>query len=335
MAITKYPTKLRDLERILEIKHRLRREGSSYSTVTTLLAFMFAMSLFLDLFANNRSQADLNVTGFGILVAISFASYCLVKGRALSSWVGITFVVVHSIVAALVIGYSPDPLAASANLQAMPLMAMYLAWFYPKRLARPLLAACVAGIIITGTLGPGSYLDTSQALHEVIRLVLFMTLSIELGILWRSSAASDSNVDDLTGALTRNELVRDMSRELQRQRRYGTPFAIALIDLDNFKAINDLLGHSSGDDALREVVQELKVGTRATDTIYRFGGDEFVLLLPNTSAKDAQTLLSRSNEQSKHLWSWGVAGGHGDQSIETLLERADQAMFEHKTSKES
>lgn len=322
----------RATESFAELKSRIRRNGSSYSIVTTLFSFMFAVSLFLHLFASGHTRTELNLTGLGMFISIVLAAYCLVKGRLLPRWIGLAITGAQAAVTAVLLGFSTDTLSVSANFQTLPLMAIYLAWFYRKSIARTAIFISLAMIITLGVLGPGSYLDTNQALHEVIRLVLFMVLSVEIGILWKRRASSDSNTDDLTGASTRNELIRDTQRELRRNERYGTPMTVALIDLDDFKSVNDQHGHHAGDVVLTKVVDQLIDGTRCTDMVYRYGGDEFVLLLTNTREADARTLLSRLREGAPHAWSWGVAQAAVGDTTETLLNRADKEMFAHKVA---
>lgn len=318
------------LAQVSQLRNRLRREGSSYSTVTTLFALMFAVSLLLDSFNPHRSQSSVNLISAGIVASLVLALLSIVKGKDLPRWAGLTLMIAHTLVTALIIGFSTTSQSVTTNLQEMPLIAFYLAWFYRKPVARICLYGGLTLIVGLGLLGPGSYLDTDYRLHEVIRLVLFMSLSLEIGFLWRGSSATDSNIDDLTGAHTRKELNRDLERELKRNARYGRSFTVVVVDLDNFKSINDSRGHHAGDQALVEVVANLAQGTRCTDSIYRYGGDEFVLLLPDTRESDAYTLLNRLHKDAPHPWSWGTAEATPHDSVGTLLARADAMMFEHK-----
>jgi diguanylate cyclase (GGDEF)-like protein len=84
-----------------------------------------------------------------------------------------------------------------------------------------------------------------------------------------------------------------LREEIDRTRRYGTPFAVAFIDIDNFKRINDEHGHLSGDDILQQLTQACVKQVREIDTLARIGGEEFALLLPQTTAEDAERLVER------------------------------------------
>lgn len=102
-----------------------------------------------------------------------------------------------------------------------------------------------------------------------------------------------SLTDALTGIGSRRFLEDRLEAECARTRRYRRPFSVAIIDLDNFKTINDMLGHASGDDVLKKFAACMKSQKRDADALARYGGDEFVILMPETKAQDALTLLER------------------------------------------
>ncbi len=147
--------------------------------------------------------------------------------------------------------------------------------------------------------------------------------------------------DFLTGLYNRRCFERELSREVERATRYGTPGAVLVIDLDHFKEINDSFGHQTGDDLLKGVAGLLKQRVRKADVLARLGGDEFALLLPQTSAADAEivadeivkTLSRRMAASAGRLVeitaSVGVAISDGLTDTE-LLVYADLAMYEAK-----
>lgn len=96
--------------------------------------------------------------------------------------------------------------------------------------------------------------------------------------------------DFLTGLFNRRYFEKELAREMERAKRYGTPGAVLLIDLDNFKDVNDTFGHMAGDDLLKGIGQLLKYRIRQTDTLARIGGDEFAMLLPQTEAEQAMVV---------------------------------------------
>jgi diguanylate cyclase (GGDEF)-like protein/PAS domain S-box-containing protein len=147
--------------------------------------------------------------------------------------------------------------------------------------------------------------------------------------------------DFLTGLHNRRLFEIELAREVERAKRYGTPAALLIIDLDHFKEINDSLGHQAGDGLLKGVAGLLKQRTRKADILARLSGDEFALLLPQTSADHAEvvadeivkTLNRRMATSSEHssvvTASVGVAVSDGLTDTE-LLAYADLAMYEAK-----
>lgn len=146
--------------------------------------------------------------------------------------------------------------------------------------------------------------------------------------------------DPLTGALNRRGFEQASGRELARAGRQGRGFAIAHIDLDDFKALNDSLGHAAGDQALAFLVHCLRASLRPTDIVARFGGEEFVVMLPETAIDDAVRVLNRFLKDlsaqavpgmDRHLsFSAGVTVQYGDEALEAVIKRADRATYEAK-----
>lgn len=102
-----------------------------------------------------------------------------------------------------------------------------------------------------------------------------------------------ARTDDLTGLLNRRGLVEQLERELRRARRHGRPLCAMLVDLDDFKATNDRHGHATGDAVLRAAGAAIKASVRAEDVVGRYGGDEFVVLLPEAKSDLAHVIADR------------------------------------------
>lgn len=145
--------------------------------------------------------------------------------------------------------------------------------------------------------------------------------------------------DTLTGALNRKGLDEAVDRELSSVRRKETPLCVALLDIDNFKKLNDTLGHATGDIALTHLAKVARECMRPQDTLARYGGEEFVLLLPDTMLEkgiEAMTRLQREltkkfflagTEKVLITFSAGVAQLAPDESGADTIRRADQAMY--------
>lgn len=150
--------------------------------------------------------------------------------------------------------------------------------------------------------------------------------------------------DPLTGALNRKGLDEAIERELSIVRRKETPLCVALLDIDNFKKLNDSLGHAAGDDALTHLATVARNCIRPQDTLARYGGEEFVILLPDTvldKGIEAMTRLQREltkrfflagSEKVLITFSAGVAQLASDEVVSDAIKRADQAMYLAKRS---
>ncbi|MBR7798930.1 GGDEF domain-containing protein [Undibacterium fentianense] len=148
--------------------------------------------------------------------------------------------------------------------------------------------------------------------------------------------------DQLTGSLNRRGLDDVFEREADRADRRGTPLCAAMLDLDNFKKLNDTHGHAAGDEALIHVVRIVKQTLRSIDVIARYGGEEFLIVMPETSLEEAARAMTRvqreltthfftANDQRLFItFSAGVALRAAHESQESVLKRADKAMYEAK-----
>jgi diguanylate cyclase len=150
--------------------------------------------------------------------------------------------------------------------------------------------------------------------------------------------------DQLTGSLNRRGLDDVFERESARADRRGTPLCIAVLDLDDFKKLNDTYGHIAGDGALKHLVKIVKDTLRSMDVIARFGGEEFLIMLPETTVDAAVATMTRlqreltrhfflhENEKVLITFSAGVALRQHGEAQEVLVKRADQAMYTAKKS---
>ncbi len=148
--------------------------------------------------------------------------------------------------------------------------------------------------------------------------------------------------DQLTGTLNRRGLDDAFKREAGRADRQNSTMCVALLDVDNFKHLNDTLGHQAGDDALLHLVKVIRSQLRPADALARYGGEEFAILLPDSSLDEAVDVMTRlqreltkqfflhKNERMLITFSCGVALRHANEDMEPALGRADKALYQAK-----
>jgi diguanylate cyclase (GGDEF)-like protein len=194
---------------------------------------------------------------------------------------------------------------------------------------------------------PTMFTLQSASLHywnECIELLFLLIMSLLFSAL-RKNLDSEKTLacsDPLTGALNRRAFFDIAEYELNRSRRYEHATTIAYIDLDNFKGVNDHLGHTVGDNLLITVTKTIASNIRSTDILSRFGGDEFVILLPETPADAAAAFLKKIQNQLNQAMSaqnWPVSFSIGavtypkaPPGVDEVIKRADMLMYEVKRS---
>jgi len=175
-------------------------------------------------------------------------------------------------------------------------------------------------------------------LTRVETLLCRLLYPLRNGLKYRE-ALCYAHTDQLTQTGNRAALLNSLQRELDLARRYDAPLSIILLDVDHFKSINDNFGHDIGDAVLRSVARSIKESVRRSDILFRYGGEEFVILLSNTSKDGAVNLAERIrsavetsscgiHDPSLHVTlSLGVATLLPGETHLDLLRRADQVMY--------
>ena len=154
--------------------------------------------------------------------------------------------------------------------------------------------------------------------------------------------SDEVSTDPLTQIANRRGMMRAFEAEQARVERQGSPLAIGLLDVDNFKKLNDQMGHQTGDEALKFLARRVSECLRPVDVVARYGGEEFVVMLPDTPAEEGQQILTRlqrtlsaeffTHEQHQVFitFSAGVTAYRPGEAVEAALERADVALYEAK-----
>ena len=152
-----------------------------------------------------------------------------------------------------------------------------------------------------------------------------------------------ANIDVLTFLPNRRKIIVELQEEVIRSNRYGTPLSISILDIDHFKKVNDTYGHTTGDETLRSVAARLREHIRHPDVIGRYGGEEFLIVLPNSRADAAtkqatrlcqdirNTRIEANNNVLSVTISVGIAQFRvGQENWEGFLHRADEALYKAK-----
>ena len=147
-----------------------------------------------------------------------------------------------------------------------------------------------------------------------------------------------ADFDSLTGIYNRRKIEDILILEVERARRYGKPLSVLFIDIDNFKEINDTYGHKRGDQVLRRVASLIRQELRSTDCVGRFGGEEFLVVLPETKPEEAvkvaeriRRIIERTDFGGVRVTvSIGVTGYRDGETHMDILERVDSAMYKAK-----
>lgn len=212
--------------------------------------------------------------------------------------------------------------------------------FHRLKLSREHMEAM--GRDLTARAARGEHVDpaTYMAFMEAVQAYHGEGRAVEL-MLHQSLAETDP----LTGLYNRRGMLRDLQREWVRTTRTGTPCCIALIDLDHFKLVNDEHGHQTGDMVLSATARFFQKRLRPYDTVYRYGGEEFLFCLPNTEPRQAKRVLDRlrlllarlplrthEGQRLSITVSMGVADMNPTEEVENTISRADQALYRAKAA---
>ncbi len=248
-----------------------------------------------------------------------------------------------SLVLIAVIGFLDYASGYELSFAAFYLIPMFiLAWSAGTWAAFAGAAGSAAARTLADVLaGKAYHAAWALAWNASMRLVVFAVIALLLVIARRyvEKERAQSRTDHLTGAMNKKAFLDALQSELGRARRYGRPFTLVYLDMDNFKSINDSLGHLVGDSLLVEAVTIFRANTRISDSVARLGGDEFAIILPETDENGARVTVKKLIDKfgihmNAHNWpvtlSVGSSTSTGNESVEQVIARADGLMYAAK-----
>jgi diguanylate cyclase (GGDEF)-like protein len=267
------------------------------------------------------------------LLLLQYFEYLDAKGKIFNTVVGLI----------CALGVGAFELLAPADVSHSFLYILpitFVAWFAGLRLGLALSLVCAALWSVNHVVG-----SLFISVWNVGSTLLFFFTSAAVVNKFRDMLTNEkilARTDPLTGAKNLRAFSELVEYDMLRAQRDRAPFSLAYLDLDNFKQVNDICGHSAGDELLTAIVTNIVANLRKTDVVGRLGGDEFAIFLPDTDQPSAQiVLLKVSHELTKLMvdaecpttFSMGVltcAGGI--HSLDKLINYADTLMYEVKRS---
>lgn len=341
-----------------------QRVRSSMALIALVVYLLFALGqhgeVLLGLIELGESNALTLVNLCG-----GFGFYLLVRTGAsikLSSEPSLTMPQMVFAMVSITWSYAITGPARGAVISIMILVIMFGMFILQPRQARALalLAVLMLGSAMAWRAAtvPDRYPPRLEWVHFLFAALVLgatSTLAIRLGKLRTRLAAQKKELGDalalnrelatrdaLTGLLNRRAMVELLAREHPRIERGQGPLVVALLDIDLFKRINDDLGHGAGDEVLRRFASLIQSQLRAADALARWGGEEFLLLMPGTRADDARVVLDRLRDavaaggfeaitpQLKVSFSAGVAEVLEGETQDAAIDRADRALYRAK-----
>jgi diguanylate cyclase (GGDEF)-like protein len=278
-----------------------------------------------------KEEAILTINAFREFVVYLFR---YLENRSRSFLIGLSILLV---IAIGVIDYLVSPDIASIFFL---IPVALVSWFVSEKFGILISFACATVWFsihqLKGEITLQNYLPYWNAL---IRLAFYLTVNYLLAELHnaRKRESKLARTDERTGVANRKLFVELASMELKKSRRYGHPFTVTYIDLDNFKNLNDYGGYKVGDRVLQVVAHTIKNTVRETDIVARIGGDEFIIFLPGLAYEPAQIVINRVRNvllevMETNLWPVTFSVGaityiNCPETVDEIIEKADYLMY--------
>ena len=304
-------------------------DGHRRGPAATLLAALYLVSGAL-CFAGAAWPMDAETPvgllwGLGVVGVVVGAALAAYGRRSLEPELVHVAVAVLSVLVAVLAWRSATSVGIVGLGPALIAVALYVAYVLPLAAAR----AHAVFLVAVSSAGAAAAEPSGFVQAWVALAVTVLALAEAQGRLARK-LRNAADTDPLTEVANRRAWETEASRHLSRALRTGEPLSIAILDLDDFKQVNDREGHGAGDALLRDLARGWTTRLRHADLLGRYGGDEFVLCLPATDVDGAVELLAQLEETHRFRWTVGLATVQPGDTLETVLARADEDLYQRK-----
>lgn len=341
--------KIDSVEKRLNLKHRDPNYNRMFMTYVTLFVTLILFTLFapLNYFILDHPFLGVFLVILSIVCAVTIYLFRKTKRLEIAASVATAVVAVYLLAFAL---WGEAHSSTVTFTAILPGVAFFLLGHQRGTIILgiffPIFAILFWWNTVTATTEAS---DTNIAINTILT-VFVVSLQIFLYELTRRRMFDEtarilehletlSSRDNLTGLWNRRMIEEFLEQEVARTKRQGNRFSIAIIDIDHFKQVNDTYGHAGGDTVLREIAAEFRNVIRAQDRIGRWGGEEFIVICPETGIEDARALFERLRAHiAGHVFSnrvqvtisVGISEYRGSDAITSLAIRADKAMYQAK-----
>jgi diguanylate cyclase (GGDEF)-like protein len=303
-----------------------RRNGSRSAEVKALTALLCgaAACLLAALLFPMSDQAPVAVGWVTLGVSLTLASGTYWAGDRLPRWALLVETSAITAINSFLVTRAATTGGAVIDAFAYMWLTVYVAAFFPR-------AWAPFGALVSVGFGIGLLIADLPGMFTawLLLTISVMTAGAVVSQVSRIMQGRMST-DALTGALNRSGLQEAADRLRLRRRRTSRHVTVAALDLDGFKAINDRTGHAAGDRLLAEATAAWRSVLRRDDVLARTGGDEFIVLMPDTEPPEATAVLDRLRAAHPVEWSAGVASWQIGESLEQCIERADRELYAAK-----
>ena len=264
------------------------------------------------------------IVGFGLVGVTVALALVLARDKAGPVHLHTTVVVLTALIGAMV-AVAATERGLMMSVLGYIWIAVYVAFFFSRDAARLHAGLMVAalGLSLLAARAP-----TDVSVWIVISVMVWAAVCILTNLNARLRA--EAHIDSLTGLLNRSGLAAAAARQRGMAKRTGEPVALSIIDLDDFKLVNDQGGHAAGDRLLVELASVWSAALRPGDLLARFGGDEFVLMLTGVAEDEVDAVLGRLAQAHPTSWTAGAAVIAGQESLDEVINRADERLYHAK-----